>query len=387
LVKLISRNGKLLHLPSKRIGRALSGGFEYVNCDIPSPVYQYEVCALYTCEDTAQESIDLSEGGTITAVTSPTPSGGTVAITGGGKTITYTPFPGFTGQELLNYTLNGVTARTRYAVVFAAPTATADNYNVQTDVPTNLNVLSNDIINNPDRNTLTILSVTDPANGTTSIVNNQIQYTTDPLYEGADSFSYTMTDGLCTATATVNITASNTPTADCSAGTCSDNTGAIPCPQIIATITDVGGGPGTINWIGESWTFPADDGVGKPVCPQVYRKGSNYGYSFHSWRNGNIYSSPDLWMRRTLYFNGTVSNAQKNNITMHCSGALTTYQDSFHSPFFDITNLDSIILTVPDPTNANFYLTTPASVYNSFFPAGGVVRGGYRFEWTLGVDW
>jgi hypothetical protein len=72
-------------------------------------------------------------------------------------------------------------------------------------------VLSNDT--DIDGPSLSVQSVTQPAHGTVSINANQtVRYTPASGYKGADSFTYTVTDGAGgTATATVNLTVNAPP--------------------------------------------------------------------------------------------------------------------------------------------------------------------------------
>jgi outer membrane protein OmpA-like peptidoglycan-associated protein len=65
-------------------------------------------------------------------------------------------------------------------------------------------VLAND--SDPDGDALTIVAVTTPANGSATIAGAAIRYVPRTGFVGADSFTYTISDGALTATATVRIT-------------------------------------------------------------------------------------------------------------------------------------------------------------------------------------
>ncbi|MEE9326401.1 MAG: Ig-like domain-containing protein [Cocleimonas sp.] len=88
-----------------------------------------------------------------------------------------------------------------------APNANNDYGTVECSGPVTINVLGNDT--DPDGDTLSVISFTQPANGTvTQGVNGQLTYTSNGDYCGRDdSFTYTITDGNGhTSTATVGIT-------------------------------------------------------------------------------------------------------------------------------------------------------------------------------------
>ncbi len=67
-----------------------------------------------------------------------------------------------------------------------------------------IDVLAND--RDPDGNALTIASVSQPANGSAVISGGKVNYTPRAGFSGADTFTYTVTDGFCgTRTATVSV--------------------------------------------------------------------------------------------------------------------------------------------------------------------------------------
>ncbi len=91
------------------------------------------------------------------------------------------------------------------------PSAADDAATTPEDAAVGISPLTNDT--DADGDTLTIHSVTQPANGT--VVDNgdgTITYTPDPNYSGTDNFTYTISDGnggTATATVTVNVTPVN----------------------------------------------------------------------------------------------------------------------------------------------------------------------------------
>jgi subtilisin family serine protease len=85
-----------------------------------------------------------------------------------------------------------------------APTAAEDDVDTPEDVAVTVDVLSNDT--DPEGDALTIVSVEPGGHGT--VVNNSgadATYTPDPDFYGSDTFSYTISDGEKTDTATVTI--------------------------------------------------------------------------------------------------------------------------------------------------------------------------------------
>jgi len=93
-----------------------------------------------------------------------------------------------------------------------APVATNDTGTTQAGEAVTLNVLAND--RDADNDTLSISSVSDPANGTAVIDDNgtpnnvsddSVLYTPDAGFSGTDNFTYQVSDGTDTNTATVSV--------------------------------------------------------------------------------------------------------------------------------------------------------------------------------------
>ena len=93
-----------------------------------------------------------------------------------------------------------------------------------------LDVLANDFLETGSTGTKALGAVTQPANGTTSIVGSTIQYKPNLNYFGTDTFTYTAIDGLGnsdTATVTVTVTSVNDPpVADNDSATVAEDSGA-----------------------------------------------------------------------------------------------------------------------------------------------------------------
>ncbi len=85
-----------------------------------------------------------------------------------------------------------------------APVAVNDIATATANKQTLIDVLANDT--DVDADTLSIVSVGSSPNATIKIKGGMISYKADSSFSGADSFTYTITDGNFTHTATVNIT-------------------------------------------------------------------------------------------------------------------------------------------------------------------------------------
>ncbi|MFB0710813.1 Ig-like domain-containing protein [Buttiauxella noackiae] len=82
-----------------------------------------------------------------------------------------------------------------------------DNATIHAGSSSTLNVLANDSFENSGR---TVTSVSDARNGTVTIgANGNVTYTPSPEFVGSDSYTYTVTSGGITETATVYITVTN----------------------------------------------------------------------------------------------------------------------------------------------------------------------------------
>lgn len=84
------------------------------------------------------------------------------------------------------------------------PIAADDTAETEEDRPLTIDVLANDSDGEDDP--LTITEVETPTNGTTAIVQGGILYTPDPNFSGEEQFSYTISDGERTSSATVTVT-------------------------------------------------------------------------------------------------------------------------------------------------------------------------------------
>jgi hypothetical protein len=122
----------------------------------------------------------------------------------GNGTVNFTVAPNTTGAARSG----SITVAGRNVTITqdAAPTANNDTATTNEDTPVNVNVLANDT--EPDGDTLSVVAVTQGANGAVSVnPDKTVKYTPAANFFGSDSFTYTIDDGHGgQSTATVNVT-------------------------------------------------------------------------------------------------------------------------------------------------------------------------------------
>ena len=157
---------------------------------------------------------DTGETLTITAVTQP--ANGTVTFTG--TNVAFTPAANFNGMTSFTYTVsdgNGgsdtATVTVTVTPVNDPPDAVNDAATVAPNVATPIDVLANDTIAPDTGETLSVIAVTQPANGTVTFTAAGVTFTPTMNFTGNTSFTYTVSDGNGgTDTATANVTVSAT---------------------------------------------------------------------------------------------------------------------------------------------------------------------------------
>jgi regulation of enolase protein 1 (concanavalin A-like superfamily) len=156
-----------------------------------------------------------ANGDPLSFVGAGAPAHGTLADDGEG-TLTYTPDAGFAGVDSFAYTIGDGTFEDSGTVWIGvdngAPQAGADSAATDEDTAVVLDVLANDL--DPDGDPLTIASVSAPAHG--SVATNPdgtLTYTPDPDFNGADSFTYTLSDRVQSETAVVSLAVAAIPDA------------------------------------------------------------------------------------------------------------------------------------------------------------------------------
>ena len=152
---------------------------------------------------------------TYSIVTSP--ANGSIGVVG--ASFTYTPDADYNGSDSFEFVANDGSEDSNTGTItltinsiMDAPVAVADTVNIEMNTPTSIDVIVNDTdADSPyQAQVLTLTGISAPSFGTASIVGNEIYYTPDNLYQGADSIDYTIVDqdGNISNTATVSITVS-----------------------------------------------------------------------------------------------------------------------------------------------------------------------------------
>ena len=209
-------------------------------------------------EDSGANSINVLgndsdvDGDTLTVTAVTQGAHGSVAITGGGAGVSYTPAANFFGSDSFTYTIgdghgNSDTATVGVTVtgVQDPPDAVNDSSSVAEDSGANsINVLGND--SDVDGDTLTVTAVTPGAHGSVAITGGGtgVSYTPAANFFGSDSFTYTIGDGHSNFdTATVNITVNNVndaPVATADNYTTNSNTTLnVAAPGVLANDSDI----------------------------------------------------------------------------------------------------------------------------------------------------
>jgi hypothetical protein len=156
------------------------------------------------------------DGHPLTASLMTEPSHGVLSLDGDGS-FTYTPDPGFNGTDSFTYEAcdpaplcDAATATIIVTEVDHAPTAVDDVASTPQYEEVAIPVLDNDT--DADGDPIGLTTFTQPANGTVAGgADGVLTYAPNPAFSGTDSFTYTITDGRATDTATVTVTVGGCP--------------------------------------------------------------------------------------------------------------------------------------------------------------------------------
>ncbi|MGB9359921.1 MAG: Ig-like domain-containing protein, partial [Acidimicrobiia bacterium] len=228
---------------------------------------------------------DTDVDGTVvasTVVVTVDPSNGSVVVNADGS-VTYTPDADFSGSDVFSYQVcddDGAcdTATVSVAVnpVNDAPVAVDDTASTLEDTPVVVPVLGNDT--DTDGDPLTVIDVTDPANGSVTVnADGTITYTPNADFNGTDTFTYQVCDpdNECDA-ATVSVTVDpvnddpiaiddigttpqDTPLTVTASGLLGNDTDPENDPLSVTGATDPPNGSVTVNPDG-SFTYAPDPG-------------------------------------------------------------------------------------------------------------------------------
>ena len=150
------------------------------------------------------------------------PSHGSVTLNSNGS-FTYTPVANYNGPDSFTYLANDGSLNSNVTTVSLtvnavndAPETVTDGVTVLEDATATFDVRAND--NDADGDSLTVLSVTNPVNGTVTInPDNTLLYTPNTNFAGTDVFTYVVSDGnggQSTGTVSIGVTPVNdSPTA------------------------------------------------------------------------------------------------------------------------------------------------------------------------------
>ncbi|WP_299178600.1 Ig-like domain-containing protein [uncultured Neptuniibacter sp.] len=155
---------------------------------------------------------DSDADGDTLSVTGTSGVNGTAVVNANG-TITFTPAAGFSGSETFNYAVSdgqggtdsaAVTVTVNAVSTNTAPVAVSDTANMSSKSAITIPVLVNDY--DAENDTLTVEAVSQGAKGSVWINGDgTLTYTPARSFKRSDSFSYTISDGDKTATATVSV--------------------------------------------------------------------------------------------------------------------------------------------------------------------------------------
>ena len=188
--------------------------------------------SLTTAEDTALPitlAATDAEGDPLTFAITSLPAHG--ALTGTPPNVTYTPAPNYSGPDSFTFTASdGVTTSAPGTLsltvtpVNDAPVATNRSLSTPEDTALSITLAATDVEGDP----ITFVLASQPSHGTLTGTPPNLTYTPAPSYHGADSFTFTASDGQATsAPGTISIfvaSVNNAPTSSNSSLTTVEDT-------------------------------------------------------------------------------------------------------------------------------------------------------------------
>jgi VCBS repeat-containing protein len=254
------------------------------------------------------------------------------------------------------------------------PVANDDTATVSEDSTNNqINVLSND--NDPNGDNLTIISVSNPPHGAASTNGSFVFYTPDPNYNGADSFTYSISDGNNESdTATVNITVASVndpPIANNDYYTTTEDTTLnIPAPGILTNDTDIENNPltaiqqtGTTNGI----LTLNSNGSFKYIPNPNYNGPDTYTYRAYDGTNYSNIATVHITISPTndppIANNDYYTTIEDTTLNIPAPGILTNDTDIENNPLTATLNISTTNGTLTLQNNGSFTYT-PNPSYN-----------------------
>ena len=337
--------------------------------------------AYTTAEDTAltvplpgvlTNDTDL-DGSLLTAILVTPPTYGTLTLSTNGSFL-YVPATNFNGSDSFTYVANDGTTSSAPAIVTLtvtavndAPVANPDSYSTPEDTTLTVNapgVLVNDT--DVDNNPLTVSVVTPPIHGTLTLnTNGSFTYVPATNYNGPDSFTYQVSDGLTNsapALVTLNITAGNdVPVANPdSYTTAEDTTLIVNVPGVLVNDTDVDNNPLTSVVV----TLPTHGTLTLNTNGSfIYVPTANYngGDSFTYRANDGLTSSAPATVTLTITSVNDAPVANADSYTTAEDTALIIAAPGVLVNDTDVDNNPLTALLVTPPTNGSLTLNANGS--------------------------
>ena len=173
-----------------------------INIPNTAPVASDDIVEVYNTSvaKIAVLNNDTDADGDILSITDvATPSHGTASYENG--IVSYTPDAGYVGDDSFSYSISDGNGGSDEAMIMVsvtakpntAPVASDDVGEIDNTSTLTLNVLQND--SDADGDSLSIIELSTPANGTADIIDGAIKYTPNANYVGEDTFTYSISDG------------------------------------------------------------------------------------------------------------------------------------------------------------------------------------------------
>lgn len=153
------------------------------------------------------------DGDALEVVANTQPANGFVDP-GPNGSLVFVPNPGFVGTDSFSYTIADPSGAQDSATVTVTvlpqpepenqlPQAANDVASTLRDTPVEIDALAND--SDPDGDALSIAGVSAPLHGSATVIGDRIRYVPAPGYVGLDQFTYTVSDGIGSSTASITV--------------------------------------------------------------------------------------------------------------------------------------------------------------------------------------